>query len=59
MSINRTRRLLYRTAKILGDVQAATHKKPCTAIPKRVGRRLTGNLFARIMRGLFPPTKGK
>lgn len=59
MSLNRTRRLLYRTAKILGDVQAVTHKKPGTAIPKRVGRRLTGKLLTRLMAGLFPPTKGK
>lgn len=59
MSINKTRSILYKTAKLLGDVQAATHKNPGRAIPKRIGRRVTGNLFARIIGGLFPPTKGK
>lgn len=59
MSINKIRSLLYRSARVLGDLQAATHKNPGKAIPKRVGRRLAGKLTARIISGLFPPTKGR
>lgn len=57
MTINKLRSVLYKTAKYMGDVQAVTHKKPGKAIPKRIGRRITGNLFAKILRSLFPPTK--
>lgn len=57
MSINKLRTALYRTAKVLGDVQAVTHKNPGKAIPKRVGRRVAGKLTGRIIGALFKPTK--
>lgn len=57
MSINKTRGWLYKIAKLLGDVQAATHKNPGKAIPKRIGRRLTGKGIGRIMGKIFPSTK--
>lgn len=57
MAISKFRRLLYTAAKILGDVQAATHKKPGEAIPKRVGRRVAGKITSRIMGKIFPPTR--
>lgn len=57
MSINKTRGWLYRAAKLLGDVQAATHKDPAKAIPKRVGRRLSGKLTGRLLGKIFPPTR--
>ena len=58
MSINKTRGALYTLAKVLGDVQAVTHKQPGKAIPKRIGRRLAGKGFAKIMRAIFPATRG-
>jgi|GEM_PF-5464468 len=48
MTLSQFRSKLYALAKILGDVQAVTHKKPGTAIPKRI---------ARIMGAIFPPTR--
>lgn len=60
MTINQFRRKLYQTAKILGDVQAITHKKdPTAAIAKRVGRRIVGKLTGRGIGALFPPTGRK
>jgi len=57
MTISKFRSKLYALAKILGDVQAATHKKPGKAIPKRIGRRLAGKLTGRTIGSLFKPTK--
>lgn len=57
MAISKFRRLLYTAAKILGDVQAATHKKPGEAIPKRVGSRVAGKITGHIMGKIFPPTR--
>jgi len=57
MTISKFRSKLYALAKILGDVQAATHKKPSTAIPKRIGRRLAGKITGRTIGALFKPTK--
>ena len=48
---------LYKTGRALGDLQALTHKNPGKAIPKRIGRRALGKLFAQIMRAIFPPTR--
>lgn len=59
MSISKTRSVLYKSARILGDIQAATHKKPAKALAKRAGRRFTGSLFASIIGAMFPPTQGK
>jgi len=57
MTLGNLRRVLYGTAKALGDVQALTHKKPGRAIPKRVGRRLAGKLTGRLLASLFRPTR--
>ena len=57
MTIIKIRSKLYALAKILGDVQAATHTKPCKAIPKRIGRRIAGKITGRIMGAIFPPTR--
>lgn len=57
MSINKFRGWLYWTAKVLGDVQAVTHKNPGKAIPKRIGRRLAGKLSGRLIGKIFPQTR--
>ena len=57
MTLSQFRSKLYAMAKLLGDVQAATHKKPGTAIPKRIGRRIAGKITGRIMGSIFPPTR--
>lgn len=57
MTISKLRGWLYSAAKILGDVQAVTHKNPGQAIPKRIGRRLAGKVTGRIIGALFPPTR--
>jgi len=57
MTLSQFRSKLYALAKILGDVQAATHKKPGNAIPKRIGRRIAGKITGRLMGSLFPPIK--
>jgi len=57
MTLSKLRGHLYAIAKIAGDVQALTHRKPGTAIPKRVGRRLAGKLTGRLLASLFRPTR--
>ena len=57
MTLSKFRSKLYALAKLLGDVQAATHKKPGTAITKRIGRRIAGKITGRIIGSIFPPTK--
>jgi len=57
MTISKFRGKLYALAKILGDVQALTHKNPGKAIPKRIGRRIAGKLMGRLMGAIFPPTR--
>jgi len=57
MTISKFRGKLYAIAKIAGDVQALTHRKPGTAIPKRIGRRLAGKLTGRLLASLFRPTR--
>jgi len=57
MTLSQFRSKLYTLAKILGDVQAATHSKPGKAIPKRIGRRIAGKITGRLMGSLFPPTR--
>jgi hypothetical protein len=52
MSINRFRRLLYKTAKMLGDVQAASSGSP-KKISKRIGRRIVGKATGRGIGKLF------
>jgi len=57
MTLSKFRSKLYALARIAGDVQAATHAKPGTAIPKRIGRRIAGKITGRIMGSIFPPTR--
>ena len=57
MTLNKFRGKLYALAKVLGDVQAVTHKTPSKAIPKRIGRRIAGKITGRLMGGIFPPTR--
>jgi len=57
MTISQFRGKLYALAKILGDIQAITHKNPGKAIPKRIGRRIAGKLMGRLMGAIFPPSK--
>lgn len=51
--VNKLRGWLYFTAKVLGDVQAVTHKNPGKAIPKRIARRIAGKVTGRLMGHLF------
>ncbi len=57
MSISKFRSVLYTTAKLLGDIQAVTHKNPGKAIPKRIGRRIAGKATGRLIGALFKPTR--
>jgi len=57
MTLNKFRSKLYALARILGDVQSATHAKPCKVIPKRIGRRIAGKITGRIVGSIFPPTR--
>ena len=57
MTLSKFRSKLYAMARIAGDVQAATHKNPAKAIPKRIGRRIAGKITGRIIGSIFPPTK--
>ena len=57
MTISKFRSKLYALARIAGDVQSATHKKPGTAIPKRIGRRIAGKITGRLIGSLFKPTR--
>lgn len=51
MSINKTRGLLYRLAKLLGDLSALKSGKP-GKVTKRVTRRITGKATGRVFRKL-------
>ena len=57
MTLSQFRSKLYAMAKLLGDVQAVTHKKPAKAIPKRIGRRIAGKITGRIIGSIFKPTR--
>jgi hypothetical protein len=52
MSINKTRGLLYKATRLLGDVQAVSSGSP-KKMTKRVGRRITGRAAGKTMRKLF------
>ncbi|HKM17127.1 MAG TPA: hypothetical protein VJ064_02755 [Limnochordia bacterium] len=52
MSIHKTRGLLYRIARLLGDVQAISSGSP-QKVAKRAARRITGRATGRAMRRLF------
>lgn len=49
MSISKIRSLLYKSSRILGDVQAAKNG----TLGKRVARRAAGKATGKIMRSLF------
>ncbi|MEC3631520.1 hypothetical protein [Bacillus velezensis] len=49
MNINKTRGLLYKIARILGDVQAAKNG----TLGKRIARRAVGKATNKMMRNLF------
>jgi hypothetical protein len=48
MTINKVRSVLYKTAAILGDVQAVRRRRVGRRIARRAAGRLTGRLFRRI-----------
>ncbi len=52
MSINKTRGILYKMVKLLGDISAITSGSP-TKMAKRVGRRTVGKATGKAMRKLF------
>ena len=52
MSIQSVRSLLYKTAKMLGDVQALTSGSS-KKVSKRIGRRIVGKATGRGIRKLF------
>ncbi len=52
MSINKTRGLLYKLAKLLGDISAVSSGKP-GKVTKRVTRRVTGKATGKIFKKLF------
>ncbi len=52
MSIHKTRSSLYKSARILGDIQALTSGNP-KKIAKRVGRRVTGRAAGKTIGKLF------
>jgi len=52
MSINKTRGLLYKLAKLLGDISALSSGKPGKAT-KRITRRATGKATGKLFQKLF------
>jgi len=52
MSINKTRVLLYKLAKLLGDISAVSKGKP-GKVTKRVSRRATGKATGKLFQKLF------
>ena len=52
MSINKTRGILYKLAKLLGDISAVSIGKPGKAV-KRISRRATGEATGKLFQKLF------
>jgi len=52
MNIHKTRGLLYKLAKFLGDLSAISSSKPGKAA-KRITRRATGKVTGRVFKKLF------
>jgi len=50
--LRRTRGLLYKAARVLGDIDALSTGSP-KRIGKRIGRRLAGRATGRLLRRLF------
>lgn len=51
MKINRIRRALYKTARVLGDIKAVS--KGPKAVAKRIARRTVGRVVGKTMRKIF------
>lgn len=49
MKINKFRSKLYKTAKVLGDVNAVQKGK----VTRRIGVRVVGKMFGQLMRKIF------
>lgn len=49
MNINKIRKTLYKTARILGDINAIKNGKA----GKRIGRRIVGRSTGKLLRKLF------
>jgi hypothetical protein len=52
MSINKTRGILYKLAKLLGDISAVSSNKP-DKVTKRITRRMTGKATGRVFSKIF------
>ncbi|MEW6244178.1 MAG: hypothetical protein AB1497_07950 [Bacillota bacterium] len=52
MSISKTRGMLYRIARLLGDIQAISSGNP-RKMAKRVARRAAGKATGRALRKIF------
>ncbi len=52
MSIHKTRGILYKLAKLLGDLSAASSGRP-GKIAKRISRRVTGKQTGKLFRKIF------
>ena len=52
MSINKTRSILYKLAKLLGDLSAVSSNKP-GKVTKRATRRITGKATGKAFKNLF------
>ena len=52
MSINKTRGLLYKLAKLLGNLSVVSSGKP-GKVTKRVARRITGKATGKLFKKLF------
>ena len=52
MSVSKTRGLLYKAARLLGDFSAISSGSP-KKMTKRVGRRVTGRATGKALRKLF------
>ncbi|GAB6273799.1 MAG: hypothetical protein STSR0004_06620 [Peptococcaceae bacterium] len=51
-SVNKTRSVLYGTAKLLGDIQSLAGGRPDKVV-RRIGRRTAGKITGKILGRLF------
>jgi hypothetical protein len=52
MNIHKTRGILYKLAKLLGDLSALKNGRP-EKITKRITRRMTGKATSRLFKKIF------
>lgn len=50
MSINKTRSVLYKTARVLGDVNAVQKRRVGRRIARRAAGKVTGRLLGKLFR---------